>query len=522
MEIPFTGKSHNRFWFAVFTPFLLLLLIYFYYSPFTFSTIIATNPLYPPKPNDISHFYGDFNSNATVDSLASNTISNSTVNSPESNNTVNSPTSDINFNSTVGSPRSNVTVDSPRSEPEDSCSGRYIYIHNLPTRFNDDLLKDCRSLLKWTSMCPHIVNMGLGLPLPPSENATSERVFPNTGWFATNQFVLAVIFHNRMKQYKCLTNDSTKASAIFVPFYAGLEAGRNLWAGVNTTVRDSVPLDLVKWLSEKPEWKSMWGRDHFLISGRIAGDVYRMTDNEDDWGNKLMFLPESKNMTLLTIESNCWNNDFAIPYPTYFHPSNDSEVYQWQNKLRTQMQQRRHLFCFAGAPRAYKPESIRGNIMNQCRASSKCDLLECHYGINECDNPFNVIKMFQNSVFCLQPSGDSYTRRSIFDSILSGCIPVFFHPRSAYIQYEWYLPNNHTKYSVLIPEQDVRNGTNIEKILLGISEEEVKAMREEVIRLIPSVIYANPMENRLETIEDAFDIAVRRILERVEGIRKNI
>jgi hypothetical protein len=31
-------------------------------------------------------------------------------------------------------------------------------------------------------------------------------------------------------------------------------------------------------------------------------------------------------MTLLSIESSSWNNDFAIPYPTYFHPSKKSQV----------------------------------------------------------------------------------------------------------------------------------------------------------------------------------------------------
>ncbi|KAL3603415.1 hypothetical protein D5086_004274 [Populus alba] len=41
---------------------------------------------------------------------------------------------------------------------------------------------------------------------------------------------------------------------------------------------------------------------------------------------KLMTLPESMNLTALSTETTSWRNEFAIPYPTYFHPSTDNEV----------------------------------------------------------------------------------------------------------------------------------------------------------------------------------------------------
>ncbi|KAA8548324.1 hypothetical protein F0562_000008 [Nyssa sinensis] len=396
----------------------------------------------------------------------------------------------------------------------DSCSGRYIYVHEIPSRFNDDILKNCSLLNKWSNMCQSILNMGLG-----PRAVDSDGILQNKSWFVTNQFVLEIIFRNRMKQYKCLTNDSSLASAIYVPFYAGLDVGRYLW-GFNTSVRDSAPLDLIKWLTEKPEWKYLWGRDHFFVAGRVTWDFRRGDDIESDWGNKLMSLPESKNMTMLVIESSPWSSkDFAIPYPTYFHPSTDREVFQWQNKMRRQ--KRRYLFSFVGAPRPNLQDSIRGEIFKQCLTSRrKCKLLDC--ASNNCHNPVYVMKMFRSSIFCLQPPGDSYTRRSTFDSILAGCIPVFFHPGSAYIQYIWHLPKNYTKYSVFIPENAMKEGkANIEKILLGISKDEVVAMREEVVRLIPRVIYANP-RSRLENIEDAFDIAVKEVLQRVDNIRREL
>ncbi|CAH9073147.1 unnamed protein product [Cuscuta europaea] len=411
-----------------------------------------------------------------------------------------------------------ITKQDDDSVMQDSCSGRYIYVYDLPSRFNDDLIKECKLLNNWVDMCDYLVNMGFGHDL-----GNPHRIFQEKGWFSTNQFSLEPIFHVRIKRYECLTNDPAVAAAIFVPYYAGLDVGRYLWDGFNTSVRDSGARALAKWLRGRPEWNAMGGKDHFMVAGRITWDFRRLDDDDSSWGNKLMLLPEFQNMSVLTIESSPWSkNDFAIPYPSYFHPSTDDQVFRWQNRMRRL--RRRTLFSFAGAPRPNMEESIRGQIIRQCLRSTKgrCKLLECRPETKKCDNPYHLMKMFQNSVFCLEPPGDSFTRRSTFDSILAGCIPVFFTPASAYVQYIWHLPRNHTGYSVLIPENDVReNKVSIERILSGIPKSRVAEMREEVIRLIPRVVYADP-GGRLERFKDAFDLTVEGVIERVGKLRKEM
>ncbi|KAH1130770.1 hypothetical protein J1N35_002148 [Gossypium stocksii] len=145
-----------------------------------------------------------------------------------------------------------------------------------------------------------------------------------------------------------LFGSQSMASAIYVPYYADLDVGRYLWDPIGYR-RDHGAMELVKWLAGRPEWKKMWGRDNFLVAGRINWDFRRDLKNVSDWGNGLLSYPESKNMTMLVIESSPWNNDFAIPYPTYFHPSRDDAVFQWQNRMREL--KRRFLFSFAGARR---------------------------------------------------------------------------------------------------------------------------------------------------------------------------
>ncbi|XP_043722403.1 xyloglucan galactosyltransferase MUR3-like [Telopea speciosissima] len=379
------------------------------------------------------------------------------------------------------------------------------------------MLKDCKSLSLWTNMCKFTTNAGLGPPLEED----IEGVFSNSKMYATNQFALDVIFNNRMKQYKCLTRNSSIAAAIFVPFYAGLDISRHLW-GYNASVRDVLSLALVDWLVKTPEWKVMGGKDHFLVAGRITWDFRRLTDQDSKWGSKLFTLPAAKNMSMLVIESSAWNgNDFAIPYPTYFHPAKDSDVFVWQDRMRKL--ERPWLFSFAGAPRPGYPKLARDHIIEQCKNSNVCKLIECNSGQNsKCHSPSSIIQMFQSSVFCLQPQGDSFTRRSSFDSMMAGCIPVFFHPGSAYTQYTWHLPRNYSKYSVFIPADDVwKKNVSIEERLLQISPEQVKIMREEVISLIPRLIYADP-RSRLETLKDAFDVAVEGVIDKVTKLRKDI
>ncbi|GKD69222.1 xyloglucan galactosyltransferase MUR3 [Tanacetum coccineum] len=119
-------------------------------------------------------------------------------------------------------------------------------IYNIPPRFNEDIGKKCGSRKKWFDLCEFVMNNGLGLMLD-----NTEGMFSNNGWYATEQFSVDVIFTYRLKQYECLTNELSLASAIFVSFYAGLDATRYNW-GYNISVRDAASIELVEWLLLEP------------------------------------------------------------------------------------------------------------------------------------------------------------------------------------------------------------------------------------------------------------------------------
>ncbi|CAL4942190.1 unnamed protein product [Urochloa decumbens] len=398
--------------------------------------------------------------------------------------------------------------------PADRCAGRYVYMYDLPARFNDDLVLDCKHLWRFYDMCPLLANSGMGQPLGDEGGVFSPR-----GWYATNQFTLDVIFHARMRGYDCLTSDPSLAAALYVPFYASLDGGRHMWN--STALRDALALDLVGWLARRPEWRAMGGRDHFMVAGRTAWDFRRYDDVDEQWGTKLLNNPAVQNLTVLILETSRWRRDnLAVPYPTYFHPETAAEVAAWQEKVRGA--ERTWLFAFAGAPHPWQRDTLRPEIFQQCGASSRCRLFQCGRkgSASDCKSPGAVMRVFEGSDFCLQPRGDSLTRRSTFDAILAGCIPVFFHPGSAYTQYTLHLPKEPESWSVLITHTEVsERNVSIEERLARIPPETVRAMREEVIRLIPRVVYANPTSRRVD-FKDAFDVAVEAVIDRVAKRRR--
>ncbi|KHN02768.1 Xyloglucan galactosyltransferase KATAMARI1 like [Glycine soja] len=114
------------------------------------------------------------------------------------------------------------------------------------------------------------------------------------------------------------------------------------------------------------------------------------------------------------------------------------------------------------------------------------------------------------------PRGDSFTRRSIFDCMVAGSIPVFFWRRTAYLQYEWFLPVEPESYSVFIDRNAVKNGTlTVKNVLEKFTKEEVRKMREKVIEYIPRLVYANTKQG-LDGVEDAFDVAIEGVFKRIK------
>ncbi|GAV61855.1 Exostosin domain-containing protein, partial [Cephalotus follicularis] len=393
------------------------------------------------------------------------------------------------------------------------CESGKFYVYHLPSIFNIELLQNCNGLDPWRSYCEAISYHGLGPIATPNGLA---GIVPDSlapAWHLTDQFALEVTFHARALHHKCRTVDPESATAFYIPFYAGLAVNKYLWGGnCSSQERDYHPEMLLRWVQEQHYWKRSNGSDHFLALGRVTWDFRRGDD--EGWGSSFLRMPAVQNVTRLLIERDPWDyREIGVPYPTGFHPRSHHEVLEWQNYVRTH--KRKSLFTFVGGTRGVFKNDFREILLRQCvNESDSCNVVDCSVNNDRCAMGNSaILEAFLEADFCLQPRGDSYTRRSVFDCMVAGSIPVFFWNRTAYDQYELFLPVEPESYSVFIDHNQVKNGTSIRGVLEQFSREEVRKMREKVIDHIPKIVYAKPQEG-LETIKDAFDIAIDGVLRR--------
>ncbi|CAL5053447.1 unnamed protein product [Urochloa decumbens] len=433
---------------------------------------------------------------------------------------------------------------SPPPPPPLSCDGRYVHIVDLPPEFHV-CAEGSPAFTSEHGICHLMSNSGLGPVLLPANGNRSDGddddadIIPNTGWYNTNQYALEVIFHHRMRLYDCLTDDPAAAAAVYVPYYAANELQPHTCGLFNATVRDGATGAMLRWLSSRPAWAAHGGRDHFMVASKTSWMFRRSPaaagDDNTGCGNGFMLRPETRNMTVLTYETVIWEQpprrrDFAVPYPSYFHPSSAGEVAGWQSRARAAP--RPWLFAFAGARRPNGTLAIRDRIFDACDAAAPrrtCGVLDCAAaGGAACRSPRRLMALFASSRFCLQPLGDSFMRRSSVDAVMAGCIPVFFHEASTFEkQYQWHERDpdggggRRRRYFVLIDQDDVLQGkAGIEDALSRYTHAEVAAMREEVIKMIPRFLYKDPRVRFAGDMRDAFDIIIDEVIERIRSIKE--
>lgn len=398
----------------------------------------------------------------------------------------------------------------------EACNGRRVHMYDMPPKFNTELLTLCEGgLVHWIHFCKHYKSFGFG------ETVNSTALFPHD-WYRTDAYMLEVIFFDRMRSYPCLTESPSDADIFFVPYFSGLDALPYLYNDTKKSQKQGY--GVISWLRQNAasSWHRYGGRDHFMISGRTGWDFGSPGAGfPGNWGTHLFDMDELQNVTFMVLERRPWRSqELAIPYPVGFHPSSSANLNLWIEKVRGST--RSALFSFSGALRPQMAKNIRTILSNQCvNASVECSRLDCAK-ISCSHNPEPIYESLLQADFCLQPRGDTSTRRSTMDSIVAGCIPVLFHEDSAATQYLWHFPDDYSSFSVFIPEECIMNGTCIVRDILGkIPTSQVQRMREKLISMIPSVIYKHPAAGDILQ-SDAFDLTIEGMIRKVAVLKESV
>ena len=135
---------------------------------------------------------------------------------------------------------------------------------------------------------------------------------------------------------------------------------------------------------------------------------------------------------------------------------------------------------------------LRRKLHAQCGESDNCKWLRtAHSCTGVLGSNQSTVLLYRRSIFCLAPAGDSLTRKSVFDSYTTGCIPVIF-ARATLSQYFWHLSESEIDAStVYLPKLDVlKKDVNFMKILEAIPKEEILKKQQAIARLAPRLQYS--------------------------------
>ena len=244
-----------------------------------------------------------------------------------------------------------------------------------------------------------------------------------------------------------------------------------------------------------------------------------------------MFIGKNRRGELKTKGIN-WH---AIPFPSDYHYNSSSPgTAPWEDITRTN---RSTYISFLGNARKFSQIStdIREALIVQCN-NSVHGPSSCKFGTYLMDKvqARSGNEMHRDSVFCLQPPGDMPTRKSLFDSILSGCIPVLFHPLTGKFMYEmhWSMQDWDSaavQFDTVKQQKDIiAQRLDVIKWLIDLKAKNASYIvwkQEHVRRLAFRLQYSliqqdkknvtrlsiKPMSGRLK-YNDAYDIAMKRVM----------
>lgn len=279
----------------------------------------------------------------------------------------------------------------------------------------------------------------------------------------TSQFALYKIFYERALLDPRRTLDAALATTFFIPFDIGMHTA---FLETNGRMRRSncpSAETVIKRLNSSASFRARQGHDHLVIFSLNQNMNYFMAAPKCQ-----EFLRFCWNCTKLAIDEylftakhrtfemqNRGANWHAVPFPSDYHYSAQPTPEESPLTLTTsslspvppppveflppweRLLERPTIVSFTGSARRYNDiaTAMRETLIKQCGSHGT----SCVVGkYNHDAKASSQSRLARESVFCLQPPGDMPTRKSVFDAILSGCIPVLFHPLTARYMYEWH------------------------------------------------------------------------------------
>jgi hypothetical protein len=185
-----------------------------------------------------------------------------------------------------------------------------------------------------------------------------------------------------------------------------------------------------------------------------------------------------------------------VPYPSAFHWHEEIATLPWA--VQPDPSARPVLAFFMGSLKTASAAAngFRRALHAQCRAAEAREAGTCvwHDMAHDCLGVLNAtakLRLFRRAKFCLAPPGDTVTRKSLFDSLTAGCVPVIF-ARASLAQYSWHLSAAQIReVAILIPAGEVLSGaTDVFATLAAVSPAQLRRMQQSIAAIAGTLQYS--------------------------------
>lgn len=406
---------------------------------------------------------------------------------------------------------------------------------------------------------PHLVNRyanysdrphhghGVEFPAWRTNYGAGRLIDASNSEYKTSQFALFKLIYDRAMIDPQRTTDPNQAVSYLIPYDFGMDATFIEANGRMRRTQCPLAEQVLTLLRASSHFRAKGGHDHTLVvsvnqnmnyffNAQACIDMFLTCWNCTKVSiDEYMFIAKDRKFELKKRGIN-WH---AVPFPADYHYSGTKQNSQsqlvtapWERPSKAE--NRTIVVSFLGNARKYSAINtlIREALIAQCQNHTDY----CSHGSYKHDATISGPNdESRKAVFCLQPPGDMPTRKSVFDSALSGCIPVLFHPLTARYMYEWHLGQaGWEKIAVHFDTQEENNALLSHKVDVietlrniyvnqpQLIEEKRQHIRELAHQLQFSLVVHSNVTNQAEvydkkrlngdTVPDAYDIIMKKLL----------
>ena len=305
---------------------------------------------------------------------------------------------------------------------------------------------------------------------------------PQQDLWSTNQYSLNFWWTQQLGRSPLLVQDCSKADVVYIPL-------ADQWAECNYF--PDIAAKFEHFTANLHKYLPLLGKKpHFMALSRVG-----------PWTRLDLGKYKAADITMLTIEGDMTDSFITVPYPALYHHHDGLH----QNRFIMPDKENLVFESFGYQGHGGHVLEVREKVYAACVAHP--DYCQ-HSWPDESGHQasLNALQFYSNASnawFCAQPKGDSPTRRSTFDCLLAGSIPVFFNASSAQL-FPWSDMVDPCSMTLLYPEDKI--DFVFDAGLRSISQEMKQALFSNIAKYAHLYQYSLTPKTSLVNWDNCFDI----------------